>query len=73
MIIKDSFKKTDFWEIGKIYLNERKRYDRSGLFGLTDIGIKQQQIKYNIKTGQMQEITILEDVGEKQARNKPQL
>jgi len=60
LIVKDDFKKTDFWEVGKIYLNERKRFDRSGLFGLADMDIKP-QYKYNIKTGQMQEITILED------------
>jgi len=60
LIVKDDFKKTDFWEVGKIYLNERERFDRSGLLGLADIHIKR-QYKYNIKTGQMQEIAILED------------
>lgn len=67
LIVKDSFKKTDFWEVGKIYLNEPKKFDRSGLFGLVDIGIKQQRYKYNIKTGQMQEIAILEDTEKKLA------
>jgi len=67
LIVKDEFKKTDFWEVGKIYLNERKKYDRSGLFGLDDIGVKQKQYKYNIRTGQMQEIAILEDTEEKPA------
>jgi type III restriction enzyme len=66
LIVKDDFKKTGFWEVGKIYLNERKKYDRSGLFGLADMDIKP-QYKYNIKTGQMQEIAILEDAEEKPA------
>ncbi len=66
LIVKDDFKKTDFWEVGKIYLNERKKFDRSGLFGLADMDIKP-QYKYNIKTGQMQEIAILEDSEEKPA------
>jgi len=66
LIVKESFKKTDFWEVGKIYLNERKKYDRSGLFGLADMDIKP-QYKYNIKTGQMQEIAILEELEEKPA------
>jgi len=66
LVVKDDFKKTDFWEVGKIYLNEPKRFDRSGLFGLADIDIKP-QYKYNIKTGQMQEIAILEDTEEKPA------
>ena len=67
LIVKESFKKSNFWEVGKIYLNEPKKYDRSGLYGLADIGIKQQQYKYKIKTGQMQEIAILEDTEEKPA------
>ena len=66
LFVKDDFKKTKFWEIGKIYLNERKRFERSGLFGIADIGIKP-QYKYNIKTGQMQEIAILEESEEKPA------
>jgi len=66
LTVKNDFQKTDFWEVGKIYLNERKKFDRSGLFGLTDIDIKA-QYKYNIKTGQMQEIAILEDPEEKPA------
>jgi type III restriction enzyme len=67
LFVKDDFKKANFWEVGKIYLNEQKKYDRSGLFGLADIGVRQQQYKYTIKTGQMQEIAILEDTGEKPA------
>ncbi len=66
LIVKEDFKKTGFWEVGKIYLNERRKFDRSGLFGIVDVGIKP-QYKYNIKTGQMQEIAILEDTEEKPA------
>lgn len=67
LFVKEEFKKTDFWEVGKIYLNEQKEYDRSDLFGLADVGVRQKQFKYDAKTGQMQEIAILEDTAEKPA------
>lgn len=65
--IKDSFMETKFWEVGKIFLNERKKFDRSGLLGLSDIGITEQRYKYHCLTGQIQQIAIFEEESEKPA------
>lgn len=63
--IKNSFKKTEFWEVGKIFLNERKRFDRSSLLGLSDIEVGQQLYKFHSPTGQIQQLTIFEELPDK--------
>lgn len=44
--IKDSFKKTDFWKNGLIFLNKRQKYNRKSVFGLDDAKIK---MKYDYR------------------------
>ena len=66
--IKDSFKETEFWEVGKIFLNERKAFDRSGLLGLSDVGITQQLYKFHCPTGQVREDAIFEELSDESGR-----
>lgn len=65
--VKNSFKKTKFWEVGKIFLNERKRFDRSSLLGLSDIEVGQQIYKFHSPTGQIKQLTIFEELPDKLA------
>lgn len=65
--VKESLKRTKFWEVGKIFINERKRFDRSGLLGLSDIGLDKQRYVYHCLTGQIQQTTIFEKESEKPA------
>lgn len=59
--IKEGFKKTLFWEVGKIYLNRRIENDRRGLFGLGDFEPFKGNYSYSLHTGQMTQTTVLDD------------
>ena len=60
LVIKDSFKKTRFWDVGEIYLNRRLFNDRSGLFGLAGISIPD-TFQYSLHTGQVTQTAVLDD------------
>ncbi len=58
--VKESFKETDFWENGVIFVNKRVRTDRTGIFGFADIAITQRH-SYRLRTGYAAETAILEE------------
>jgi len=60
LFIKESFKKTDFWQNGIIFINERIENPRTDLFSLQDAKIKN-YYQYELKTGEIKEDIILEN------------
>jgi type III restriction enzyme len=60
LFIKESFKKTDFWKEGFIFLNERVLNTREDIFGLQDAKIKT-NYQYELKTGELKEEIILSE------------
>lgn len=60
LVVKESFKKTQFWKVGEIYLNRRLFNDRSGLFGLASISIPD-TFQYSLHTGQVTQTAVLDD------------
>ncbi|MCK4998505.1 MAG: hypothetical protein KAS23_03185, partial [Anaerohalosphaera sp.] len=56
-----SFKKTQFWKVGEIFLNRRVENDRSGLFGLASINTLPDNFHYSLHTGQVSQTTVLDD------------
>jgi type III restriction enzyme len=57
--VKDSFKKTDFWKNGFIFLNEKKQNDISKVKNLEDIDVNR-IYKYGLLTGFVKSITVFE-------------
>lgn len=55
LIIKDSFKETDFWKNGYIFLNKKRENTRNDIFGLEDKEISK-SFKYTLKTNYSQSI-----------------
>jgi len=66
--VKDSFKKTDFWKNGFIFLNEKKQNDMSRVKGLSDIDVNR-IYKYSMVTGSVKSIAVF-DGNEKRVENK---
>ncbi|MCX7641341.1 MAG: DEAD/DEAH box helicase family protein [Elusimicrobiales bacterium] len=64
LFIKDEFKKTDFWNKGYVFINERIKNPRNNILGLKDIKI-QEKYNYEFRTGEVKEEFIFEnrDVG----------
>jgi len=58
--VKESFKQTDFWKNGVIFVNKRIRTDRTGIFGFQDMSIKA-RYAYRLRTGYAAETAILDD------------
>lgn len=69
--VKESFKKTDFWKNGIIYVNKRVRNEREDIFGLGDITFTQRH-RYNLQTGYAHEALILDDEKVKQEETSTQ-
>ena len=63
MIIKESFKKTDFWKDGVVFINDRIPNPRTGIFSLDDAKIEK-NYAYEWKTGEISEEVILSEEGE---------
>ncbi|HPP07877.1 MAG TPA: DEAD/DEAH box helicase family protein [bacterium] len=61
LFIKDSFKKTEFWEKGVIFINDRIQNPRTEIFSLQDARIKD-NYPYKLKTGELKEEIILDDL-----------
>ncbi|MCM8832083.1 MAG: DEAD/DEAH box helicase family protein [Candidatus Omnitrophica bacterium] len=59
LFIKDSFKKTDFWKNGVIFINDRVPNPRTEIFSLDDARIER-YFTYEMKTGELREDVILE-------------
>ncbi|MCM8816017.1 MAG: DEAD/DEAH box helicase family protein [Candidatus Omnitrophica bacterium] len=68
LFIKESFKKTDFWKNGVIFINDRIPNPRKEIFSLDDARIER-IYTYELKTGELREEIILEE-GEKSGTTK---
>jgi type III restriction enzyme len=60
LFIKESFKETDFWKEGVVFINDREPNPRTEIFSLQDARIKN-TYQYNLKTGELKEEAILDE------------
>lgn len=60
LFIKDSFKKTDFWKNGVVFINDRVPNPRTEIFSLDDARIER-AYSYKLRTGELREDVILEE------------
>ena len=60
LFIKESFKKTEFWKKGVIFVNDRIQNPRTEIFSLQDAKIKD-KYQYELKTGELKEEIILDE------------
>jgi len=58
LLIKDSFKETDFWKDGVIFINSRTENERNDIFSLDDARITN-NYNYALRTGETYEETLL--------------
>lgn len=65
LFIKESFKKTEFWKEGVVFINERIKNPRTEISSLKDAEIKS-DFKYRLRTGEIKEDIILEEREEKE-------
>lgn len=68
LFIKDSFKKTDFWKNGVIFINDRMPNPRTKIFSFNDAKIEQ-NYSYKLKTGEIREEVIFAE-GEETKQTK---
>lgn len=67
--VKNSFKATDFWKNGFVFLNERKQNDISKVKSLSDIDVTK-IYKYSITTGFIKSVTVFDNVEKKKVDEK---
>jgi len=60
MFIKDSFKETEFWKEGVIFINDRTQNPRTEIFSLQDAKIEK-SYRYELRTGEIKEEIILDE------------
>ncbi len=60
LFIKDSFKETEFWKEGVVFINDRIQNPRTEIFSLQDAKIEK-SYKYELKTGEIKEEIILDE------------
>jgi len=60
LFIKDSFKETEFWGKGVIFINDRIQNPRMEIFSLQDARIEESH-RYELKTGEIKEEIILDE------------
>jgi len=60
LFIKDSFKETEFWKEGVIFINDRTQNPRTEIFSLQDAKIAK-SYRYELKTGEIKEEIILDE------------
>jgi len=65
LFIKDSFKETEFWKEGVIFINDRTQNPRTEIFSLQDAKIEK-SYRYELRTGEIKEEIILDE--EKKAK-----
>jgi len=63
LFIKDSFKETEFWKEGVIFINDRIQNPRTEIFSLQDARIEE-KYKYELRTGEIKEEVILDEAKE---------
>jgi type III restriction enzyme len=59
LFIKDSFKNSDFWKDGMMFINDRVPNQRTEIFSLDDARIER-NYQYKLRTGELKEDVILE-------------
>lgn len=59
--IKDSFKQSDIWDKGLIFLNKRRENCRDDIFGLDEKSIKSKMFTYSLRTGSAKSISIFDE------------
>ncbi|MGC8651443.1 MAG: DEAD/DEAH box helicase family protein [Minisyncoccia bacterium] len=62
LFIKESFKKTEFWEKGVIFINDRIQNPRTEIFSLQGAKIRN-NYQYEMRTGELREEVILDEKG----------
>jgi type III restriction enzyme len=60
LFIKKSFKKTEFWKEGVIFINDRIQNSRTEIFSLQDAKIEE-KYRYELRTGEIKEEIILDE------------
>ncbi len=60
LFIKDSFKETEFWKEGVIFINDRIQNPRTEIFSLQDVKIEK-NYRYKLRTGEIKEEIILDE------------
>lgn len=60
LFIKEEFKKTDFWQNGVVFINDRVPNPRTEIFSLNDARIER-TYPYKLRTGELKEDVILEE------------
>ena len=60
LFIKNSFKKTEFWKEGVIFINDRIQNPRTEIFSLQDAKIEE-KYRYELRTGEIKEVIILDE------------
>jgi len=60
LFIKESFKETDFWKEGVIFINDRVQNPRTEIFSLGDAKIEK-SYRYELRTGEIKEEIILDE------------
>ncbi len=58
--VKDDFKQSDFWSNGLIFINEKKKSDRTKIKDLSDLDIEK-LYKHNLRTGYVRDVLIFEE------------
>ena len=61
--LKDSFKETEFYKHGLIYLNERVRNRNEHIHSIADMGITSKNYTYRLETGRGRTEALLQDNG----------
>jgi len=61
LFIKDSFKKTDFWKEGMIFINDRVKNPRTDIKSIEDAKIEKNH-RYELRTGEIKEEIILDEM-----------
>lgn len=59
--LKESFKKSDFFNFGVLWLNDRRPKDYSSVKSFSDMGVKQRNYLHHIASGYGGEIVIMDD------------
>ncbi|MFQ6084266.1 MAG: DEAD/DEAH box helicase family protein [Candidatus Aminicenantia bacterium] len=60
LFVKDSFKKTEFWKEGVVFINDRIQNPRTEIFSLQDARIEE-KYRYELRTGEIKEEIILDE------------
>lgn len=60
LFIKDSFKETEFWKKGVVFINDRIQNPRTEIFSLHDAKIEEKH-RYELRTGEIKEEIILDE------------